>query len=187
MPEHQTTAFDHCPSPDCVGCDGSGGGDCEAVRRPLGTPRGIYVASRASVPERGAMWRALRADGVPISATWIDEDGEGATGDFGELWDRIRREVTGSVALILYAEPGDFPLKGAYVEVGMALAVGLPIYAILPGVALEQRSMRPVGSWLLHPLVEVMESVEAAVKKVLAQARYADLGFDQDEYDAVEG
>lgn len=115
--------------------------------------RGIYVASRASVPGRAAMWRRLRGEGWPIVSTWIDEAGEGETGDFGELWARIAREVTGAAGLVLYAEPGDLPLKGALVEVGMALAAGLPVVAILPGVVLEPRSMRPVGSWLAHPNV----------------------------------
>lgn len=139
------------------------------TQRPVQEPtqRGIYVASRASVLERGAMWRALRAGGVPIAASWIDEDGEGATGDFGELWGRICREVTGATALILYAEPSDFPLKGAYIEVGMALAAGVPVYAVLPGVQLEPRSMRPVGSWLLHPLVEIAPSVQIAVERAM--------------------
>lgn len=45
----------------------------------------IYVASRASIPERGAMWRRFRAQGVPITSSWIDEDGEGQTADFREL------------------------------------------------------------------------------------------------------
>ena len=54
---------------------------------------GIYVASRASVPARGAMWRRLRSEGWPIVSTWIDEDGEGQTDDFSDLWERIHREV----------------------------------------------------------------------------------------------
>lgn len=136
------------------------------------TQHGIYVASRASVPERGAMWRALRAQGAPIVSSWIDEDGEGATDNFGDLWERICREVTGAAALILYAEPSDFPLKGAYIEVGMALAAGVPVYAVLPGVKLEPRSMRPVGSWLMHPLVEVSDSVDTALSAALARASF---------------
>lgn len=126
---------------------------------------GIYIASRASLPERAAKWRALRAAGVPIISSWIDEDGEGATGDFCELWARIGREVTCASALILYAEPDDFPLKGALIEVGMALASGVPVIAVLPGVELEPRSMRPVGSWLAHPLVSRASTVEEAIER----------------------
>lgn len=51
----------------------------------------IYVASRASIPARSQMWRDFRASGHRISA------------------------------VILYAETGDFPLKGALIECGIAL------------------------------------------------------------------
>jgi hypothetical protein len=124
--------------------------------------RGVYVASRASVPERGAMWRRLRADGWPIVSTWIDEDGEGQTADFGRLWLRICREVTTARALVLYVEPGDFPLKGALIEVGMALGVEIPVVVVAPGVELEPRSMRPLGSWAAHPLVTFAADMPAA-------------------------
>lgn len=124
---------------------------------------GIYAASRASVPERGQMWRRLRADGVPIVASWIDEDGEGQTQDLRELWSRIEREVTGANLLVLYAEPGDFPLKGAYIEIGMALAAHVPVICVLPGVVLEPRSLRPLGSWARHRLVGFADTVAEAV------------------------
>lgn len=123
----------------------------------------FYVASRASVPERGIMWRALRASGVPITSTWIDEDGEGQTDDFGQLWSRIQDEVDRAEALILYVEPGDFPLKGALIEVGMAMAKNKPVGVVAPGVELEARNMRPIGSWAAHPRVWFFETVADAV------------------------
>ena len=126
--------------------------------------RAIYVASRASIPERGAMWRNIRSDGVPIISSWIDEDGEGATSDFGELWQRILDEVTRSSLLILYAEAGDFPLKGAFIEVGMALAAGVRVAVVLPGVTLEPLSCRPIGSWTKHPLVQIHSTVREALE-----------------------
>ena len=72
----------------------------------------FYVASRASIPERPAMWRALREKGLVISSTWIDEAGEGETADFSELWARIEDEISMSDGLIMYVQEGDFPLKG---------------------------------------------------------------------------
>lgn len=124
---------------------------------------GIYVASRASLPERSAMWRRHRECGAVINATWIDEAGEGETADFSELWTRIAGEIARSEMLILYAEPGDFPLKGALVEVGIALGCGIPVRAVLPAVVLDGRTSRPVGSWIQHPLVERFETVAEAI------------------------
>lgn len=126
----------------------------------------IYVASRASIPARGKMWRTLRDSGVPITSSWIDESGEGETNDFSDLWLRIEREVKDAEGLILYAETDDFPLKGAFIEVGMALAIGNPVYVVLPGVELEEKSMRPLGSWAHHPLVRRVDTVAKAIDDI---------------------
>lgn len=123
---------------------------------------GIYVASRASSPERPAMWRALRDAGWHITSSWIDEAGEGQTASFTELWGRIEREIRGSLGLIVYAEPEDFPLKGAYLEAGIAIGAGLPVAVVMPKVELEARSDRPVGSWIRHPGVTICRSLEEA-------------------------
>jgi hypothetical protein len=124
---------------------------------------GVYVASRASVPERSAMWRRLRAEGWPIVSTWIDEAGEGETENFAELWLRISREIASAGKLIFYAEAGDFPLKGALIEVGIALGLGKTVCAVLPGVQMESRTYRPVGSWIAHPQIHIFDTVEAAL------------------------
>ena len=126
---------------------------------------GIYGASRASVPGRAAMWKELRdVQGWDIVSSWIDEAGEGETGDFVELWERIEREVRGAERLILYVERDDFPLKGAYVEIGVAIAAGVKVFVVAPGVEIEPRSCRPVGSWVMHPRVTVVPDMEAALK-----------------------
>lgn len=128
---------------------------------------GLYVASRASLPARGEMWRRFRSEGVPIVSTWIDEDGPDETADFGDLWERIAAEISGSQALVLYVEEGDFPLKGALIEVGMALAQGIPVHVAAPGVILDERSMRPLGSWAAHPRVTIHQKVETAIMAAL--------------------
>jgi hypothetical protein len=128
-----------------------------------GVREGIYVASRASTPDRPAMWRAFRDEGFPIISTWIDEAGAGETACLTGLWKRIEREVTGARALVLYAEPDDFPLKGALIEVGMAIAAGVPVRVVVPGVDLDPVSIRPLGSWAKHPLVSFHESARAAL------------------------
>lgn len=130
--------------------------------KPIQPPR-VYVASRASVPERGQMWRALRAEGAAIVSTWIDEDGEGQTECLGELWSRIESEIALADRVVLYAEAGDFPLKGALVEVGMAIGMQKPVFVVIPGVVLDARSLRPLGSWAAHPCVRAVENVRGAV------------------------
>jgi len=124
----------------------------------------IYVASRASIPERGEMWRNFRAQGIPITSSWIDEDGQGQTEDFGELWERIAHEIAQSVALVLYAETSDFPLKGAFIEAGMALGMNKRIVVCLPDVTLDNRSFRPIGSWVKHPNVSFIPDIAEAVQ-----------------------
>jgi hypothetical protein len=124
----------------------------------------FYVASRASLPERGAMWRRFRSGGAEITSSWIDEDGEGQTDSFVDLWDRITQEITAADRLVLYAEADDFPLKGALIEAGIAVGLGKPVTVCLPHVELDRRSFRPVGSWIAHPLVERNDDIEEVMK-----------------------
>jgi hypothetical protein len=131
------------------------------------TPRsdGIYVASRVV---RAPVWKAYRERGIPIVSTWIDEAGDGETGDFGELWQRIRTEIQRSRALVFYAAGvQDFPFKGALVEIGMALAMGKRVYAFLDDVMLDGRTMRPAGSWVLDRNVALCDSLDEAIDRAL--------------------
>ena len=89
--------------------------------------RGIYIASKTAHAER---WRFLRDKvGDPIISTWIDEAGAGESADLNDLWTRCIAEATSCELLIVYREPGEV-LKGAWVEVGAALAVDTPVYAV---------------------------------------------------------
>jgi hypothetical protein len=121
----------------------------------------IYVASRASLPARPAMWKRLRSQGWPINSTWIDEAGPGETASLTELWDRIEREIRAADYVILYAECDDFPLKGAYIECGMALGMGKPVAVVLDFTP-DTRNCSPIGSWIKHPLVSMHDTVEDA-------------------------
>lgn len=123
----------------------------------------IYVASRASIEERPAMWRKLRESGWRIVSSWIDEAGPGQTKSWRELWERIHREILMCDGLILYAEESDLPLNGALVEAGIALGCGKPVAFVFgKGDFLERPSMRPIGTWLNHPECEVFSSLEDA-------------------------
>lgn len=84
----------------------------------------IYVASKA---KHGAFWRRLRERGYPICSSWIDESEPGQTTDWPGLWSRVVSEVSESDCLIHLLFPGETP-KGALVEVGVALARGVPVY-----------------------------------------------------------
>lgn len=123
----------------------------------------IYVASRASVPERGAMWRRFRSEGFRIVSSWIDEDGEGQSESLTDLWQRISDEVAQAYGVVLYAESDDFPLKGALIEVGIAIGLNKPIVVCIPNVTLDERSCRPIGSWIKHPLVSRNDDVQSAL------------------------
>lgn len=127
---------------------------------PLKIGKAIYVASRASVSERPAMWKRLRdVEEWPIVSTWIDEAGPGETKDMSELWHRIHVEILNSAGVILFATASDFPLKGAFIEVGIALGLGHPVAVILPEVEIDPVNFAPVGSWVKHPHVKVCADV----------------------------
>jgi len=122
----------------------------------------IYCASKTS---HAPMWQRLRSEGIPLISTWIDEAGAGQTADLGELWVRIQREVITADRLVVYAEMPDFPLKGALIEVGMALTAGVPVALVLASdVSLEQPSCRPIGSWIRHPGVTRCETLGQAFR-----------------------
>jgi hypothetical protein len=111
----------------------------------------IYTASKTRHADK---WLGLRAAGVKINATWIDEAGEGMTTDFSDLASRCVNEAKSASCVLLYCEPGD-KLKGALIEVGAALAVGVPVFS----VGFEDRS-----AFTHHPLWQSFPSIEAALR-----------------------
>jgi len=126
----------------------------------------IYVASRASIPERSAMWRNLRAQGHNIISTWIDEAQTEETLDWGNLLDRCVREAAIAHRLVLYAESGDFPLRLAYMDVGVALCANVPIVIVCP-IGLD----RTIDRLLKHPRVFHASDVRQAMEMDLGTNR----------------
>jgi hypothetical protein len=123
---------------------------------------GTYIASRVA---RAATWRRLRdTNGWKITSSWIDEAGADMSADLGTLWSRIETEIGRSERLILYVETEDFPLKGALIEVGMAIATRTPVRVVAPGVVLDPVSFRPLGSWIRHPLVTFYATMDEALE-----------------------
>lgn len=112
---------------------------------------GIYMASKAIA--HGPKWQALRGAGLPIISTWIDECDPGMTLDWPDLWTRCLEEAVSAEVLIAYMEPGE-TLKGAWVEVGAALATGVPVI----GVGIEEFSIAKSGKIIMA------DSLEAAIE-----------------------
>lgn len=128
----------------------------------MNSPAGTYIASRTY---RAAAWRRLRdIEGWKITSSWIDEAGTGESSNLGSLWSRIMAEIERSERLILYGETEDFPLKGALIEVGMAIASRVPIRVVTPRVELDPVSYRPLGSWVCHPLVTRCNTINEALE-----------------------
>lgn len=121
----------------------------------------LYVASRVA---RASQWRELRASGVPIVSSWIDEAGEGQTTDLSELWTRIVGEILVCDALLFYGDVTDAPWKGALVEVGAALALRKPVFVVTPKGVVMPPTYQPIGSWVAHPLVTCYMNVDLAVR-----------------------
>ncbi|MEP3667917.1 MAG: hypothetical protein ABJN42_14430 [Roseibium sp.] len=104
---------------------------------------GLYMASKAVA--HAPKWIAARED-LPVVSTWIDEAEEGMELDWPDLWNRCLTEATNAQVLIVYMEPGEV-LKGAWIEVGAALAVGVPVI----GVGIEEFSIAKSGKIIMAP------------------------------------
>ena len=113
----------------------------------------FYVASKVSHAE---MWRrvALETE-IRIVSTWINEAGEGQTADYSELAQRCISEISSASAFILYCELGEV-LKGAMIEAGVALAMGVPVYCVGTCDSLSR-------VFSAHPFWHTSASINAAI------------------------
>ena len=116
----------------------------EAPAAGMREATGVYIASKAKY---GHEWLAMRDAGYPVISTWIEESGEGQTLDWPDLWTRCISEASKAAVLVLVCRDGD-TLKGAWAEVGAALANGRRVLA----VGIEAFSIRH------HPLVTLCEN-----------------------------
>lgn len=116
-------------------------------------PIRVHCASKST---HGRQWQEARdawsKRGVEIISTWIDESGEGESASMTDLWARCIAEASTCDLLIAFYLPNE-QWKGAFVEIGAALAHNRPVYVI----------GRPPGSWTHHPLVWFVRSVDEAV------------------------
>lgn len=127
--------------------------------------KAIYIASKT---KHAARWRELRSNGLPINSTWIDEAGEGESKDLADLWRRCISEASSASALLIYREPGEI-LKGAWIEMGVALAAGVPVYA----VGIEEYTIANAAG------VTHFADIESALADIAKEER---TGEDEGEY-----
>ena len=135
--EHEHKPGDACRSEGC---------DCAFS----GKPTAIYVASKSI---HASKWRVLRSVGVPIISTWIDH---GEDADMTALWCSCIDEARNATHVIAYYE-SDETWKGAFVEIGAALASGAQVWVIGD----------PPGSWVNHPLVGRAHDIYMALGIIL--------------------
>lgn len=122
------------------------------LARELAEKCGIYIASRT---RHAARWRKLRAEGLPVVCTWIDESEVGQTKSFPDLWRRCVSESANAKALIAYSDGDD--LLGGLIEIGAALASGTPVFIVGPGRGLDKAAN--------HPLATRCDTIEQAIEK----------------------
>ncbi len=116
----------------------------------------VYVSSK--VRHADTWWRYQR-NGTNIISSWIQEEVPEEI-DFERLWAVIELEVPAADVLVLYAMPEDFPLLGALIEVGMALAANKPVIVVAPDVKLNGATCRPFGSWVKHKNVHFADNLD---------------------------
>jgi hypothetical protein len=94
----------------------------------------IYCASKA---KHAPWWQALRAAGVPITATWIDwpanEHGalEPTNDAWSRHWQRCIDEASEAGICIFICNEGETAC-GALIEAGAALAAGRQVFIVSP-------------------------------------------------------
>jgi hypothetical protein len=123
----------------------------------------VYPASK--VRPHIEMWRALRAVGVPIRASWLDAPfnmaGEEPTADaWARHWQVCCDEAAATDILLLYAHDDDRPQLGSLVEAGAALGAGRQVYCVSP----HKWSFRH------HPRCRNFDSIDQAVAAITARS-----------------
>lgn len=113
----------------------------------------IYTASKT---KHAWLWQSIRELGVNVISTWIDEAGVGETNDFMSLWLRCIAEASTCEVLLAYRASEDEILKGAFIEIGAALAMGRKVFLVGPFQE----------SFVDHPAVHRFDSLHAALREV---------------------
>lgn len=125
----------------------------------------IYVASKANY---GLQWQDYQKrwtkENINIISTWINESGEGETDNYNDLWQRCIEEASSCDFLVAY-HAGDEVWKGAFIEIGAALASNKIVIVI----------GNPPGTWTHHHLIRFCPTL-AAVPEVIERELKAGYG-----------
>lgn len=125
----------------------------------------VYTASK--LPDR-QVWLHMREDPdwdfVDFTATWIDDPAVGIELAGGECppeelrasWSGNLRDVRGSDFILLYGR--NAPLRGALIECGVAIALGIPILAV---------ALDPSHTWSFHQSVTRFDTFREARQHLL--------------------
>lgn len=119
----------------------------------------VYPSSKV---RHAHMWRRLQED-IPhvfFNARWIkraEKESDLQGDDFRDLWSECKEDVMDSDALLVYAEDGDH-LKGALVEVGMAIANDIRVVLVT-----TDENRLAYGTWIHADNVEWVTTLEEAM------------------------
>jgi hypothetical protein len=114
----------------------------------------VYVASASRY---APLWRSLRAAGLDISASWIDQT-EATEAEGQRRRDRRLSEAAEAEVVILYHELAEAPTLSLQ-EAGAALAMGKRVLSVGPRDTALGRSGHP--NWVhCHSLVEALRRLQ---------------------------
>lgn len=132
----------------------------------------LYVAHNFAARERlrALIVPRLEAAGHVVTSRWITDD----TNQMSPEWaQKDLADVRAADALLIYLDnAGDTPGRGKWVEMGYALALGLPVFAI----GCDARNI-----FALHPSVVQIESI-VEITPARALLGHTRMNFEEDEH-----
>lgn len=114
-------------------------------------------------------------------ARWVkraEKESELKGDDFRDLWLECKEDIVSADVVLVYAEDGDV-LKGALVEVGIAIANGIPVIIVT-----SEANRSAYGTWIYLDGVEWTNTLEDAInmignrtKKSIRKSPSLEVGF----------
>jgi hypothetical protein len=142
----------------------------------------IYVSSKS---KHANLWREL-AKAVEISSSWIHQAfplTRATPEDYSEMWRTRTEEIVLSSAFVLLYDwdvSTTASLGHNFVEVGIALVAGIPVFIAAPGKDQSILSL-DLTSWMFHPSVRLLSTANNALDECVKQAVAESLHANTDE------